>query len=336
LSGDDPTVLALERRVADLFGKEAGLFVPSGTMGNLCSVLAHTWERGAEYIVGDRAHIYVYEQGGAAQFGGAHPRVLPTRDDGTLALDVVRNSVRAHDQHFPRTQLLCLENTHNMCGGRVVPTSYMRDAKALCTDAGIPLHLDGARIWNAAAALGEPLSSVGAPADSLSVCLSKALGAPAGSVVVGGGAFVAKARRLRKGLGGGMRQAGLLAAAGLYALDAHLPHLAHDHARAAQFAEALSQRGSVFAVEPAETNLVFFSIVDPAVAGLDADGLVACLAADGVKVLKISGQRMRAAFHHQVDDEGLARALASVARILADPAKAVAAARAACQGAQTY
>ena len=253
--GDDPTVKRLEARVAELCGKEAGLFVPSGTMGNLCCVLAHTWERGSEYIVGDAAHIYIYEQGGAAQFGGAHPRALPTAADGTLDLGAVGRAVRADDAHFPVTKLLCLENTHNMCGGVVLPTSYVAAAGALAREHGVALHMDGARVWHAADALGEPLARVLAPAESASVCLSKALGAPAGSVVVGPDALVARARRLRKGLGGGMRQAGVLAAAGLHALAEHRERLLEDHEHAAELAEGLEQLG--FAVQRPETNMVW-------------------------------------------------------------------------------
>mmetsp|Transcript_67417 Transcript_67417/g.132187 ORF Transcript_67417/g.132187 Transcript_67417/m.132187 type:complete len:394 (+) Transcript_67417:63-1244(+) len=316
--GDDPTVKALERRIAGLFGKEEALFVPSGTMGNLISVMAHTWERGSEYIVGDRSHIYIYEQGGAAQFGGAHPRALATSSDGTLSLGDIHAAVRSEDQHFPRTTLLTLENTHNMCGGVAVPTHYMRQARGIASDCGLKVHLDGARIWNAAAALGQTLEEVGEHADSLSVCLSKAIGAPAGSLVVGDAKFIARARRLRKGLGGTMRQSGILAAAGLYALDAHLPNLESDHRRARTLAASLAALPGV-SVERTDTNLLFFSVDPHASGGLHADDLVNAAAEDGVRFLKISGERMRMVLHHQVDDTGVERAVASLTRAIADP-----------------
>ena len=259
-------------------------------------------------------------KGGAAQFGGAHPRSIATNPDGTLPLELIRAAVRGDDQHFPITKLLCLENTHNMRGGVVLPTEYVRDASQVARDAGIQVHIDGARIWHAAAHLGESLAAVSEPADSLSVCLSKALGAPAGSVVVGDASLVAKGRRLRKGLGGTMRQSGVLAAAGLHALDEHLPNLGDDHRRAAELSRALADTGA-FHVEPSDTNLVFFS-VDPVKAGLDADELVAAAQAQGVRFLKISGDRMRMVLHHQVDDEGLARAIGAIQSALADPIRA--------------
>lgn len=321
--GDDPTVTLLEDRVAELCGKEHGLFVPSGTMGNLVSVMAHTWERGSEYLVGDQAHIYLYEQGGGAQFGGAHPRALPTAADGTLDLDAAQRSVRADDHHFPASSLLCLENTHNMCGGAVLPTAYVWDAKrTVCEPHGIALHMDGARLWHAAAALGEPLAAVAAPADSLSVCLSKALGAPAGSVVLSDDAtFIARCRRLRKGLGGTMRQAGVLAGAGLHALAAHLPHLAADHAHAAALAEGLDALPGVAVERPVRTNLVFFS-VDPAQAGgLTAAQLVAYGETQGVRFLRVKGERMRMVTHHQVSGEGVARALEVLQAAFDDPGR---------------
>ena len=254
--GDDPTVKALERRVATLFDKEEALFVPSGTQGNLISILAHCWERGAEYVVGDQAHLHVFEQGGASQFGGAHPRVLPTRPDGTIGdAASVAAAFRPDDQHFPVTAALALENTHNLCGGKVLPTQYVADVAAAAHERGVAVHMDGARIWHAAAAQGQSLAEVAAPADSLSVCLSKAVGAPAGSLVVGSGELMRRARRLRKGLGGTMRQTGVLAAAGLVALDEVLPSLAEDHTRAVRHAPTPQQPIRIPATEPIDERL---------------------------------------------------------------------------------
>ena len=319
--GDDPTEKALEAKVAQLFNKEAALFVPTGTMGNLISIMAHCWERGSEYVVGDRAHIYLYEQGGGAQIGGAHPRALVSANDGTIAFEDIRGAVRADDHHFPTTKLVCLENTHNMCGGTVLSTDYVSSVATLARDeAGAALHMDGARIWHAATALGESLESVAAPCDSLSVCLSKAIGAPAGSVVVGSADLCAKGKRLRKVLGGTMRQTGVLAAAGLVGLDEILPRLSEDHANAQTLASGLATLG--FAVEPWTTNLVFFSS-DPGTMGLEASEIVSAAAAEGVRFLCIGGQRMRCVTHHQVTADGVARALEIIAAILAEPEKHV-------------
>ena len=315
--GDDPTEAALEDRVAKLFGKEAALFVPTGTQGNLICLMAHCWERGSEYVVGDRAHIYLYEQGGGSQIGGAHPRVLPTADDGTFDISALRRAIRGDDQHFPVTRLVTLENTHNMCGGVVLPTEYVSAVGTVAREeAAAALHLDGARIWHAAAALGESLETVAAPADSLSVCLSKGLGAPAGSVIVGSAELVGRGRRLRKALGGTMRQTGVLCAAGLVGLDEVLPNLGNDHAHAQALASGLGALG--LDVEPVATNLVFFS-VDETRLGIGAAAIVAAAAAEGVRFLCIGGQRMRMVTHHQVSFEGVERALDVLNEILAQP-----------------
>jgi threonine aldolase len=318
--GDDPTVIALEARVAALFDKEAALYVPSGTMGNLICTMAHCWERGSEYIVGDKAHIYLYEAGGGATLGGAHPRAIPTAADGTLALDDILGAVRADDHHFPVTRMVTLENTHNMAGGRVLQTDYVRSVADAAHDAGATLHLDGARLWHAAAYLEEDLATVGGPADSISLCLSKGLGAPVGSVIVGTHQVVReRGRRLRKALGGTMRQAGVLAAAGLVALDEVLPGLSEDHVNAQVLHAGLEALG--FAVEPAQTNLVFFS-AQPETQGLAAAELVAAAEAHGVRFLCIGGQRMRMVLHHQVGADEVERALAVINDVLSDPERA--------------
>lgn len=318
--GDDPTVHALEARVASLFDKEAAVFVPTGTMSNLVGLMAHTWERGSEYVVGDEAHIHIFEQGGAAQFGGAHPRALLTNADGTVDLERIRGAIRPSDQHFPITRAIALENTHNLRGGKVLPLEYVRAVGDLAHEHGLALHLDGARVWHAAAALGVTLEEVGAPCDSLSVCLSKALGAPAGSVFVGSAEIVARARRLRKGLGGVMRQTGVLAAAGLVALDEVLPHLADDHRNAQRLAAGLQAAG--FAVDAPQSNLIYFSPSADAPLGFAAKELVAACATEGVRFLVVPGadpNRMRMVCHHQVTADGVERALEVIGKACAQP-----------------
>ena len=319
--GDDPTEIALERRVAALFDKESALLVPTGTMGNLISLMAHTWERGSEFIVGDEAHVYIFEQGGASQFGGAHPRALATQADGTIGdVATIRSAIRPSDQHFPITKAVTLENTHNLRGGKVLPMEYVQAVGDMAHENGIALHLDGARIWHAATALGLGLDEVAAPADSLSVCLSKALGAPAGSVIVGSAELVAKARRLRKGLGGTMRQTGVLAAAGLVALDEVLPRLSDDHANAQTLAACLTRLG--FEVEPPATNLLYFSLRPGDSHAFTAAELVAACAREGVRFLVVPGSnpnRMRMVCHHQVTAEGVSRAIEVIEKACAEP-----------------
>ena len=305
--GDDPTVQKLERRVADLLGKEAGVFVPSGTMGNLVSMLSHCRERGSEYIVGDQAHIYIFEQGGAAQFGGCHPRALRTFEDGTIGSPSdVEAMIRPDNEHFPVTRVVALESTHNLCGGSVLSQAYVDDICDVAQKHGVSTHLDGARAWHAAAALDVPISDYVRPFDSVSVCLSKGLGAPVGSVVVGASEFVKRCRKLRKGLGGTTRQVGVLAAAGLVALDEILPGLGGDHARCARLAEGLAALG--FDVETPTTNLLYFSVGKVPIA---ADAFVAECDQKGVRLLVVPGAvgRMRIVTHHQVTDAGVEKAL---------------------------
>ena len=238
--GDDPTVQRLEALAAARLGKEAALFVASGHMGNLVSLLTHCG-RGDEIIVGDQAHIFYYEQGSAAVVGGIHPRTVPNQTDGTLALDQIEAAIRGDNVHFPRTRLICLENTHNRCGGPALPAAYVQAVGALARRYGLKLHVDGARVFNAAAALGVEVRELAADADSVSFCLSKGLAAPIGSVVCGSAAFIQQARRNRKLLGGGMRQAGVIAAAGIVALEQMVERLGDDHANAQRLAAGLSQ-----------------------------------------------------------------------------------------------
>lgn len=270
--GEDPTVTRLEQRLAGDLGLEAGLFVPSGTMSNLLGLLAHC-ERGDEYLVGQQAHTYKYEGGGAAVLGSIQPQPVEMAADGSLDLDLVRSYIKADDFHFARTRLLALENTMH---GKVLPLAYLAAARAFTREHGLALHLDGARLYNAAVKLGVPVREISQHFDSVSVCLSKGLGAPVGSVLCGNAALIAKARRWRKVVGGGMRQAGILAAAGLHVLDHQVERLAEDHAHAAQLGTALAELG--YQVEPVQTNMVYLALGD------EAPALQAFLAERGIRI----------------------------------------------------
>lgn len=253
--GDDPTVLELERHVAELLAKQAAVFVTSGTQSNLCAILAHC-QRGDEYIVGDNAHMFKYEAGGGAVLGSVQPQTVRMLDDGSLDLDHVSQVVKADDHHFARSRLLCLENTHD---GKVSTIERMEEAAAVGRAHGLSMHLDGARLWNAAAALDVTPDQIAAPFDSVSVCLSKGLGAPMGSVLVGDASFIHEARKWRKMLGGALRQVGLVAAAGRYALDNHRERLATDHQNASNLAEKLGRLPGV-EISAVNTNMVFASL----------------------------------------------------------------------------
>ncbi|MCD5996786.1 low-specificity L-threonine aldolase [Pseudomonas sp. CDFA 602] len=258
--GEDPTVNLLEATLSERLGFEAALFVPSGTMSNLLALMAHC-ERGDEYIVGQQAHTYKYEGGGAAVLGSIQPQPLDVQADGSLDLEQVLQTIKPDDFHFARTRLLALENTMQ---GKVLPLAYLAAARKLTREHGLSLHLDGARLYNAAVKLGVDAREITDYFDSVSICLSKGLGAPVGSVLCGSHALIAKARRLRKMVGGGMRQAGMLAAAGLYALDHQVARLADDHANAVFLAEGLKEAG--YSVEPVQTNMVYVDIGDRAAA----------------------------------------------------------------------
>jgi threonine aldolase len=255
--GEDPTVNALEAAMADLTEKEAALFCASGTQSNLLALLAHC-DRGDEYIVGQLAHTYRYEGGGAAILGSIQPQPLDLEPDGTLDLEKVAAFIKPDDYHFARTRLLCLENTQ---GGKVLPMDYLHQARQFVNTHDLGLHLDGARVFNAAVKLGVAVNAITAPFDTVSCCLSKGLGTPVGSVLCGPASLIGKARRWRKVLGGGMRQAGILAAAGLYALDHHITRLEADHQNAAALARGLSTIDGL-AVDPdqVQTNMVFAQI----------------------------------------------------------------------------
>jgi threonine aldolase len=293
--GDDPTVNRLQARAAEMLGFESALFFPSGTQSNLAALMSHC-QRGDEYLVGQEAHTYRYEAGGGAVLGSIQPQPLANRADGTLDLTELEASIKPDDAHFARTRLLALENT---IGGRVIPRAYLEDALALAERRGLATHLDGARIFNAAVALGLPAGELVRGFDSVSVCLSKGLGAPAGTVLVGAKAFIGRARRARKILGGAMRQAGLLAAAGLYALEHHVERLADDHANAERLATGLRALG--LPVEQ-HSNMVF--------AKLPAERVVPLAEALRKQdILILPGARMRLVTHLDVDAAAIDRAV---------------------------
>lgn len=312
--GEDPTVNRLEALAAERLGKEAALFVPSGTMANLVCLLAHC-ARGDEAIMGDRAHTFLFEAGSSAAVGGIHPATVPNQLDGTLDLGQLEAAIRPpNNDHYPRSRLICLENSHNRCGGAVLTPEYMAQVRQLADRHMLAIHLDGARIFNASAALGVEASVVAQHADSTSFCLSKGLAAPVGSLVCGSEPFVRKARRQRKMLGGGMRQAGVLAAAGIVALETMIDRLPEDHANARQLAMGLAQLDGIL-LNPAQvqTNIVIFEMAPEAMA---PEELVQHLASRGVKLGAIGGRRLRAVTHCGVDVGDIDYALSAIEEVL--------------------
>jgi threonine aldolase len=313
--GDDPTVNALQDRIAQLLGFEAALFVPTGTQGNLCAILSHC-QRGDEYIVGQMQHCYRWEGGGAAVFGSVQPQPLDHAADGSLPLTAIEAAIKPDDPHFARTRLLALENT---LGGKVMPFAYLQQATALARGKGLAAHLDGARLFNAAVAQagthGDPLAEARRIAglfDSVSVCFSKGLGTPAGSALCGSRELIGKARRVRKMAGGAMRQAGVLAAAASHALDHHVARLAQDHALAARLAEGL-QGIEGLVVEAPQTNILFVDLVGAARDRSAA--LVEHLKQHGI--LAVGLYRLRFVTHLDVDAAGVDRAVAAIRRFFA-------------------
>lgn len=300
--GEDPTVKALQRRMAVKLGFEDALFVPSGTQSNLIALMSHC-QRGDEYIVGMQAHCYRFEGGGAAVLGSIQPQPILHAADGTLPLDAIEAAIKPVDPHFARTRLLCLENTWH---GRALSADYLRDAHILCKRHGLGMHLDGARLFNAAVALDLPARDITQYFDSVSVCFSKGLGAPVGSVLCGSKALIEQARRWRKVCGGGMRQAGMLAAACLYALDHHIERLAQDHARAAQLAAGLHDLSAIRVVGQ-HTNMVFIDVATAHLAALKAH-LDAAMVRLSIGYLPT----IRMAVHLNIDDAGIAQAVAAL------------------------
>jgi len=312
--GEDPSINTLQAMAAEMLGKEAGLFVPSGTMGNLASILAHC-NRGDEIILGDVAHTFLYEAGGIAALGGVQPHTIPNQPDGTLDPDNIHAAIRADDAHQPPTRLITLENTHNRCGGAALSVEYTRSIGELAAERGLILHLDGARIFNAAAALGVSPAELAAPVDSVTFCLSKGLCAPVGSVICGSSAFIRKAHRIRKQLGGGMRQAGVLAAAGIVALETIVPRMVDDHQRARQLASGLAALPEVI-LDPGtpQTNMVYLTLGNGI--SLNAREVAQRLKERDVLVGVVGPRRFRLVTHYWIDEPAVQKAVAAFQEVL--------------------
>jgi threonine aldolase len=303
--GEDPTVNGLQEKVAALMGKEAGLFVASGTMGNQVAINAHT-QPGHEVILDDQAHIFYYEAGAPALLSGVQLRPLPGKN-GILSADQIEAAIRLDNVHFPPTRLICLENTHNRAGGRIFPMEEIRKIRKLADSHDIKMHLDGARLWNASIATGISMKEYGSCFDSVSVCFSKGLGAPVGSLVVGEESFIQRAHRYRKIYGGGMRQVGILAEAALYALENNLDKMADDHKHAGKLAEAVSGLpGFHVDMDSVQTNIVMIDVDKGKNTALQVAEI---LKEKDVLLLALGPQRLRAVTHLDVSEDGIDKAI---------------------------
>jgi threonine aldolase len=312
--GDDPTLNRLEELAADTLGKEAGVFVPSGTMGNLTALLVHC-QRGEEVIVGSRSHIYLNEAGGMSALGGIMPNPIPNQNNGTLAPDDILGAIRTEDVHHPITRLICLENTQNACGGIPLTVEYICQVGELAHSRGLSLHMDGARIFNAAAALHVDVKDLVAPADSVMFCLSKGLSSPVGSILVGTKKFIARARHVRKMLGGGMRQVGILAAAGIISLERMTKRLGEDHERAKRLANALREiKGIVLDEDAPHTNMIYFNLAEHV--PFDENFVCERMSGYGVLVDWASPRRFRLVTHYWIDDQAVDRTVEAFRQVL--------------------
>jgi threonine aldolase len=296
---EDPTINCLENQIAYLFNKEAALFFPSGTMSNLTALLAWCPIRGSEILVGDKSHIFLFEQCGAAQFGGISYRTLKNNEDGTMDLTEIKKSIREFDIHEPITKLICIENTHNVCGGKVLPLEFIYELKQIAKQNNIPIHMDGARIWNAITASGIEPSKIVEHVDSISVCLSKGLGAPVGSLLIGSKEFITNARRIRKGLGGGMRQCGIFAAAGLIALeDFKSGILLHDHIKAKKIVNNLRNLKNIRIHSNIQTNIIFMDVLQ----NCDANKIYNFLKEKDILISVWSSSLIRIVIHRDITE----------------------------------
>lgn len=312
--GEDPTVTRLEALAASMLGKPAALLMPSGTMANLAAVMCHC-PRGAEVLVGDESDLYIYEAGGASVVGGVALHPIPTQPDGRLAIaDLVAALRDPDDDQFATARLVCLENTHNRCGGAVLPLGYLGEVQQFAATHGLAVHMDGARLFNAACALEVPVSQIAAYADSVQFCLSKGLSAPIGSMLVGSEPFIRSARRVRKLLGGGMRQAGIIAAAGIVALEQMVDRLVEDHAHARRLADGLAELTGL-AVDPTrvQTNIVMFRVTD---ARFTWPTFLASLRRRSVRMGELGYGRIRAVTHHGVAASEIDQVIAAVTDVL--------------------
>ncbi len=309
--GEDPTVNRLEAVAAQVLGKEAGLFTASGTMGNLIAIMTHT-NPGDEIFLDAGAHIYYYEVGGLSRVAGLVPHLIEG-DRGLIRRHQLEQAVRPDNIHFPEPKLLCMENTHNRAGGRVLPHDEVLATTELAKQLGLRLHLDGARLFNAVAASSQAPAVLAAPFDSIMICLSKGLAAPMGSVLVGSTKFIAKARKIRKMLGGGMRQAGVAAAAGLWALEHMTDRLADDHERARSLGSGLTAIPGLSLLQPVETNMLYIQITVP---GWNAEKLVAAWEERGVRSNAVAGDAIRLVTHWEIDDAQIQSVVAITKEIL--------------------
>ena len=311
---EDPTVNNLETAAAELMGKEDAILVPSGTMGNLASLLVHC-ERGTELLLGDKSHTFIYEAGGISAFGGIHSRQLKNKDDGTIDFEEIKAAVRVDNVHFPKTSAISLENTHNTCNGSPLSLDYLQLVSDIAKENDLKLHIDGARIFNAAVALGVDVKELVKDADSVTFCLSKGLAAPVGSVVCGSEKFIYKVRRNRKALGGGMRQAGILAAAGLFAIKAMLDQIKKDHNNAQRLAMGITQiDGLSLDISRVQSNIIYFSLTTPKLKG---ESLVSSMEKEGVKFFETSPNRFRLVTHYGVSGEDVVSTLDCFQKVLA-------------------
>jgi len=311
----DPTVNKLQDLAAQRMGKEAALLVPSGTMANLASILTHCG-RGAEVILGNRAHTYKYEKGGISAYGGIHSTQIPNQDDGTMQLEDIRAAIRGIDDHFPVTKLICLENTHNVCSGAPLSVKYTKEVANLARAHNIKLHIDGARIFNAAVAQGVEVQELVEDADSMSFCMSKGLAAPVGSIICGSKDFIDQARGIRKGLGGGMRQAGIIAAAGIVALETMVDRLQEDHTNARLLADGIANlSGIVLDPETIKTNIIYFDLDD---AAMESANFLTVLAAKGIQFFDTGPRRFRMVTHYGITAEDILYTIDAFKQTLTD------------------
>ncbi len=311
---EDPTINKLQEMAAERLGKEAGIYLPSGTMGNLLAVLTHC-NRGDEVVMGKMSHTFLFEAGGVAALGGVHPSTLPNLRDGTIALEELKGAVRPDNPHMPISKLVIIENTHNRCGGSPLSVEYTRQVAKIARDNDMALHIDGARIFNAAVALGVPVNQLTEPADSVTFCMSKGLCAPVGSILCGSKDFIHKSERIRKALGGGMRQAGIIAAAGIVALEKMVDRLADDHARAKAIADGLAKvPGIIVEYNPPPSNMLFLNL-HPDVKQTPAQ-VAEKLLQYGVKVGVVGSNRFRLVVHYYIDDAGVKRTIDAFSKVL--------------------
>ncbi len=311
--GDDPTTIKLEKYSAELMGKEAAVFVPSGTMGNLISMLSHC-QRGDEVILGDKSHMFLYEAGGMAVLGSIQPHILKNNEDGTIDISLIKDAIRQDDIHYPRTRVVCIENTHNYYYGSPIPADYIAKVAEVVKENNLFFHLDGARIFNACVALEIDIKEFTKHVDSLMFCLSKGLSAPVGSVLCGSSEFINKARRNRKLLGGGMRQTGILAAAGIVALEDMIERLIEDHINAQKLADEL-EKFDVIDIDPSlvKTNIIYFTLDNSKISD---ENFLSSLEERGVMILNLGQSKFRLITHHGISADDIEKTVYAIGMVV--------------------